>query len=251
MLKFYRKIRQRLINDHKLGNYLFYAVGEILLVVIGILLALQINNWNTDRLETKELHSYLNNIKKNIIEDQAGIKEMLAYRDTSRLRSKKYINAIDDREITFSEFDEIIETSWWVFRDQVFSSNTSGFETLKSSGFFRKLHSTLLEEKLNQYYYLVEKIIEQEKSLNNTVEQLQIISFGENVIQRLVPISKIEDKATYFQDHKQEITELLNHTSLTGAHDRNFRSANVSSMYDQLSMIGDEIIGEIGRTVQK
>lgn len=46
MLIFFRKIRQKLIDESNLKRYLIYAVGEILLVAIGILIALQINNWN-------------------------------------------------------------------------------------------------------------------------------------------------------------------------------------------------------------
>ena len=49
MIKFFRKIRQELLTENKIGQYLKYAIGEILLVVIGILIALQINNWNEAR----------------------------------------------------------------------------------------------------------------------------------------------------------------------------------------------------------
>ena len=49
MIKFFRKIRQDLLSKGKTGKYLKYAIGEIILVVIGILIALQINNWNEDR----------------------------------------------------------------------------------------------------------------------------------------------------------------------------------------------------------
>jgi hypothetical protein len=48
MIKFFRKIRQRLLTENKFSKYLLYAIGEITLVVIGILIALQINNWNED-----------------------------------------------------------------------------------------------------------------------------------------------------------------------------------------------------------
>ncbi|NQZ44749.1 MAG: hypothetical protein HRT65_10595 [Flavobacteriaceae bacterium] len=51
MLKFFRRIRQSLLSENKFSKYLLYALGEIILVVIGILIALQINNWNTDRLD--------------------------------------------------------------------------------------------------------------------------------------------------------------------------------------------------------
>ena len=46
MIKFFRKIRQRLLSENKFSKYLFYAIGEIVLVVIGILIALQVNNKN-------------------------------------------------------------------------------------------------------------------------------------------------------------------------------------------------------------
>jgi len=50
MIKFFRKIRQQLLTENKFSKYLLYAIGEIVLVVIGILIALQINNWNIERL---------------------------------------------------------------------------------------------------------------------------------------------------------------------------------------------------------
>ncbi len=54
MIKFFRKIRQRLLAEDKFSKYILYALGEILLVMIGILLALQINNWNQNRLNDIE-----------------------------------------------------------------------------------------------------------------------------------------------------------------------------------------------------
>jgi|TARA_R110002020_G_scaffold396281_1_gene606303 sensor domain CHASE-containing protein len=49
MIKFFRKIRQRMLSESKFSRYLLYAIGEIILVVIGILIALQINTWNEER----------------------------------------------------------------------------------------------------------------------------------------------------------------------------------------------------------
>lgn len=46
MIKFFRKVRQKLLNENKFSKYLIYTIGEIVLLVIGILIALQINNWN-------------------------------------------------------------------------------------------------------------------------------------------------------------------------------------------------------------
>ena len=58
MINFFRKIRYNLMEKNKTGKYLKYAIGEILLVVIGILIALQINTWNEERLKQKELKIY-------------------------------------------------------------------------------------------------------------------------------------------------------------------------------------------------
>ena len=55
MIKFFRKIRQRLLTENRLGKYLLYAIGEILLVVIGILIALSINNWNEERKNEEKI----------------------------------------------------------------------------------------------------------------------------------------------------------------------------------------------------
>ena len=49
MIKFFRHIRRSLINQNRMGKYFKYAIGEIFLVVFGILIALQINNWNENR----------------------------------------------------------------------------------------------------------------------------------------------------------------------------------------------------------
>lgn len=51
MIKFFRKIRQKLLSENNFNKYLVYAIGEIVLVVIGILIALQINNWNQKRIQ--------------------------------------------------------------------------------------------------------------------------------------------------------------------------------------------------------
>lgn len=49
MIKFFRKIRKNMIKENRTSKYLVYAIGEIVLVVIGILIALQVNNWNEER----------------------------------------------------------------------------------------------------------------------------------------------------------------------------------------------------------
>ncbi|GAB5550964.1 MAG: hypothetical protein Sapg2KO_05550 [Saprospiraceae bacterium] len=72
MLKFFRKIRQRLLNQGKLRRYFVYAIGEIFLVVIGILIALQVNNWNElrkgERIKQKYIQALQDDLEGNVVE---------------------------------------------------------------------------------------------------------------------------------------------------------------------------------------
>lgn len=73
MIKFFRKIRQKLLVQNKFSKYLLYAIGEIILVVIGILIALQINNWNEDRKERKQEKEFITSVKKDLTQDKGFI----------------------------------------------------------------------------------------------------------------------------------------------------------------------------------
>lgn len=66
MIKFFRKIRQNLLTENKFSKYLLYAVGEIILVVIGILIALAINNWNNEKQQKNQLINNFENILEEI-----------------------------------------------------------------------------------------------------------------------------------------------------------------------------------------
>src|SRR5210317_1533014 len=69
MLRFFRQIRQRLLTDNKFSKYLLYAIGEILLVVIGILIALQIDNWNEEVRNRKIEQSFYRDILADLKKD--------------------------------------------------------------------------------------------------------------------------------------------------------------------------------------
>ena len=104
MIKFFRKIRQRLLTENKFSKYLLYAIGEIALVMIGILLALQVNNWNSNNQESKTLNGYLNNIVKNIKTDQENLNVIHDWRDSSISGSKYFMKMIEQEHISKDDF---------------------------------------------------------------------------------------------------------------------------------------------------
>ena len=73
MIKFFRRIRQQLLTENKFSKYLLYAIGEIVLVVIGILIALQINNWNQYQKQLKTEKEILKELKIGLESDYANI----------------------------------------------------------------------------------------------------------------------------------------------------------------------------------
>lgn len=89
MIKFFRKIRQKLLVENRFNKYLVYAVGEIVLVVIGILIALQINNWNEQRANEERIKTTLKQIQKDLINDIQEIEPI--HKDINR-----YIELIED-----------------------------------------------------------------------------------------------------------------------------------------------------------
>ena len=78
MIKFFRHIRQRMIKENRVSKYLLYAIGEIVLVVIGILIALQINNWNEERALQGKVDSIYSIVKDDLRSDIERIDEVIA-----------------------------------------------------------------------------------------------------------------------------------------------------------------------------
>ncbi|MBN3520962.1 hypothetical protein JYB62_13215 [Algoriphagus lutimaris] len=86
MISFFRKIRQKLLSQNRITQYIFYALGEIFLVVLGILIALQVNNWNQERISLKREKQILQGLYQ---EFEAAAKEL----DTDLNARKTYLRA--------------------------------------------------------------------------------------------------------------------------------------------------------------
>jgi hypothetical protein len=95
MIKFFRKIRQKLLSENKFSKYLIYAVGEIILVVIGILIALQINNWNEKRKANEDFILLLSNVRDELVYNIEKSSEVIDYyRNVDTLANKVLNNRL-------------------------------------------------------------------------------------------------------------------------------------------------------------
>ena len=98
MIKFFRKIRQNLLMENKTGKYFKYAIGEIILVVIGILIALQINNWNETKKKTIETRNVLLEIKEDLIQDKNSLKISIDRHSKNLEAEIRVIKALESKE---------------------------------------------------------------------------------------------------------------------------------------------------------
>ena len=98
-MKLFRSIRQNLIKEGKLKRYLLYAIGEILLVMIGISLAFQLDNWNDDRIKHNAEIRFYENIKMQIIDDKELIEGQKRYNGyfMSQFKYANEIIGVNDR----------------------------------------------------------------------------------------------------------------------------------------------------------
>ena len=131
MIKFFRKIREKLISENKISKYLLYAIGEILLVMIGILLALQVNNWN----ETRKLKLKENEILKEILRDVEETNSEIVgdmFGHLTMLRSAQMLkDQISQLNPDTNQLSSYYRSS---AHDLQIYPKTGGFETLKSQG---------------------------------------------------------------------------------------------------------------------
>ena len=185
MIKFFRNIRQNLLSEGKISNYLKYATGEIILVVIGILIAININNWNENRKEDEKLQNYLVNLKEALTNDIAALQATIAFNKT-RLRGIFYI--LEQADLNTKTFTEInwIDLSKnetpliWKgrypdslnrdFTNLAFSLIGRGFggasynksviNELYSTGSFSNIQNPSLKTKIGDYYSYLGKRLE-------------------------------------------------------------------------------------------
>lgn len=132
MIQFFRKIRQQLLTENKFSKYLFYALGEIVLVVIGILIALQINNWNQNRIKNQEEIKIYQNIKRQIVDDLGEINRVIGFNNyfIGQFESASRIISSNDE----SKVDTLAMISMTLSQYSDFNGSGNIYETLINSG---------------------------------------------------------------------------------------------------------------------
>ncbi|MFN2423710.1 MAG: DUF6090 family protein, partial [Cryomorphaceae bacterium] len=126
-----------MLTENKFSKYLLYAVGEIILVVIGILIALQINNLNESKKEQNILNASLNSLKLNLQEDIQNLNDQIEYNNT-------VLNSVDFtfRVISLPEFSDLplstfSDSIFHIATEKTFFPTTTTFNSMESGSHFQ------------------------------------------------------------------------------------------------------------------
>ncbi|WP_190808324.1 DUF6090 family protein [Flagellimonas sp. S3867] len=149
MINFFRKIRKRLLSENRISKYLLYAFGEIILVVIGILIALQINNWNQNQLDRNFEKTMLKEVRSALTSD-LEVYEIMQERASMKQEGIQELLQMIASEQTYP--DTVLLKSYTKMSFGVqFNYNKGGYEAIKSVG-LDKVSNDSLRQGLIVFY---------------------------------------------------------------------------------------------------
>jgi hypothetical protein len=171
MIKFFRKIRQRLLSENKFSKYLLYAIGEVVLVVLGILIALNLNtNSENKKLVVQEI-KILKEIKNELFVALNDVKEDFEGYKRNLTSAKIIYNSILHKE---SYNDSLKVHYFLLFDEERFLASQSAFESLKSVG-LETISNDSIRAKITDVYLKIEKVINEKDEVRRANLELNTI----------------------------------------------------------------------------
>ena len=171
MIKFFRKIRQNLLSEGKTGKYFKYAIGEIVLVVIGILIALQINQWNENRKENNALKTLTENLNNELQKNLEELEIDLSRVKNSITASNTLLSYTGSKNI---EVDNIIIDSliYYAVSNPTWNPSSYVLNDIKNSGKLSTLKNENLKLLLYDWDRLYEDILDWHTGSTNHTNRL-------------------------------------------------------------------------------
>lgn len=215
-----------------------YALGEVLLIFIGISLAITFQNWNETRKDNTKVKGYLATIADNVKSDSL---EILRFVEISRLKNqegKKYIEAVRKNQPEFEAFmGGIIQ-----LEEEYLNINDNGFEGLKASGYLGNIQGTAIEKAIFDYYSYFDEIHEVEVSYNQYVEA-QELEFVKNAASTefMIMVTDIYLKkrtADLSPKEQKMLEQLFAHPSLISI---SLRAGFIENKYKELLQKGSKL----------
>ena len=172
MISFFRKFRYWLITENKLSKYLIYALGEIILVVIGILIAVAINDSQQKKTLQKKEQTYFLGLKDEFETSKIKLTELIDVNKQNYLNVKKILEYISnpDQAPTEKQFSELLYRSFSF--DIAFNANNALLNEMINSGSLKDISNNQLRALLTNWESRMEDISGQEDELGNQREKV-------------------------------------------------------------------------------
>ena len=152
MIPIFRRIRRRLLSQNRLSKYLLYAVGEIFLVVIGILIALQINAWNDHRKDREKEQAYLHRLQEELVFDEKYLRiNREFYAEVFEAGSLVLASIEDEPEAEHTQWEILVS---FFHASQIWPIKTvsATFDELKSTGDLSLIQDIAIRNSLAFYH---------------------------------------------------------------------------------------------------
>ena len=179
MPSIFHRLRKKLLKENKIRSYLTYAIGEIILIVFGILIALTINNWNQNRLNREKEQFYLEGLRSEFEQSHAKLLKLMEVNRLNYEESKKlaaYIHSSD--KPGEKELSEMLYNAFSFEID--YNPNNSLLNEIINSGGLKMISNAALRSHLIQWESRIQSIHRQESALREQREKLIDIFRTEN-----------------------------------------------------------------------
>jgi hypothetical protein len=245
MLKFFRKIRQNLLMENKTGKYIKYALGEIVLVVIGILIALSINNWNEKEKSRDSEKLLLTNLKEEFNFNLIQLKQTKNQIDNSTGQLVKLINLFGTKTDTLGidYLNKLINDGLW---GPMLKSNQDIFNSIYDNGKMDLVSNPELRKMLLAWGSQLEHFEHTQKNMS--------INLNRNVLPKMEKLISLRNSDNFsivkgVEGGSKIMTDnrviLSNLEAENVFFDHVWELENVASLYPNLSIAIEEIIAQL------
>ena len=249
MITLFRRMRQKFIESGNITRYILYAVGEILLVVIGILIALQVNNWNEERKNIAQAEKHLETLKLNLEDDLAQAKNLLLETETAI----EYANIFFEQFKTLRPLDNSVQMYLiYLMFEREIEVNENGMNALAGTNGLSFVNEQL-QAKLLEYYRHIEQLNRREENANTEIKTMFEPYVKANyywIYNKTNPwhrqIEYYRDDPRPLEDIDQKLESILNDKQLEMmVVGRIYQARVLADFYSRTIELAEEIISDI------
>jgi len=172
MLTFFKRIRRSLLSDNKHRKYLSYAIGEIILVVIGILIALQINNWNSERMDQENVKNFAKSLVDDLRGDINEIETRIIQVNKINRRIDSLIHVLNMPNKNDALNIDLLCLSWNLFY-MPYKWNRSTLDQMKNSAALKHVKNDSILKMIGKYDAFTRHLDEDYKGDQSRIENLE------------------------------------------------------------------------------